>query len=232
MSIKVPISLKLILGVLLIGIGVFAYWTNRLFSKEISQPAEVCISNKFPGKSVLIAELDRARLSVFNDPRYTLWQGDRFYSDFQEEQIERTVVDNGESFQKVDTVNEIYRFIWLRTFHTPSMFRAYRIGTDKFLVSKEFNGTGLTVDKTQKLNDGEWCELIRLLDEADFWNMSKIEIGTLAHDGAFWIVEGLREGRFYVAGQQSPKGGEYRDACIYLMKLSDLNIDENAPEFY
>ncbi len=235
---KMSIWLTLVLGMIVIGIGAFAFWTNRLFSEEIRQPAEICLSNKFPGKSVSIDELKADSRTVFSDTEFGTGEKYEFYSAFQEEEFEKAKFDDEKSFPEIAKADEIYRFSWLRTFHNPYMFRAYRIGDDKLLVAKGTDGKGgygignLILSKTRILSDREWCEFIRRLDEADFWSKEKIDVNTLAHDGSFWMIEGVRERRFYIAGEQSPRGGDFRDACMYLMRISGLNIDENSREFY
>lgn len=85
---------------------------------------------------------------------------------------------------------------------------------------------------SRKLSDSEWCEFINLLDKADFWNRQKMDIGTLSQDGAMWSLEGVREDRYYVVGVLSPIDGPFYDACLYLMKISGLDIDEHSPDFY
>ncbi len=235
---KMPIWLALVLGTILIGMIALAFWTSRLFSEEIRQPAEICLSNNFPGKSVSIDDLDSDSRSVYSDVEFRSRDDDKFYAAFQEERLEKAKFDDEESFPEIANADEIYRFSWLRTFHNPYIFRAYRIGDDKVLVAKGTDGKGgyslgsLIVNKTRILSDREWCEFIRRLGEADFWSKEKIDLDTLANDGSFWIIEGIRERRFYIAGEQSPVGGDFRDACIYLMKLSGLNIDESDPDFY
>ena len=235
---KIPIWITIPIGAVMIGLVAVAFWTGKLYLQEVREPAEICLSNKFPGKSFSINELRANDLSVFSDAEFGTGEKDGFNSSFLEEPFEKAAFDYEKSIPEIAKADEIYRFSWLRTFHNPYMFRAYRIGDDKFFVTKETDGKGgyglgsLILNKTQSLNDQEWCEFIHRLDSADFWNKDKIDIHTLANDGSFWTIEGFREQRVYVAGEQSPVGSDFREACIYLMKLSGLNIDENAPDFY
>jgi hypothetical protein len=176
--------------------------------------------------------------SIFDEERFAWDPADPFYSAFKEEHFDKSRFDSGKADHEIAEADEIYRFFWLRTFHNPYSFRVLRSGNDKVLVVKKTDGYGgyepgsLVVNKTIKLNDQEWCNFLDLLDGADFWNKKKLSIGNLAKDGSFWSIEGIREHRYYVAGEQSPAGGKFREACIYLMRISGEHIDENAQEFY
>jgi len=50
-------------------------------------------------------------------------------------------------------------------------------------------------------------------------------------DGAEWILEGTQKDNYHVVVRHSPndddyrKSGKYRDLCLYILKLSDLHLD-------
>jgi len=52
------------------------------------------------------------------------------------------------------------------------------------------------------------------------------------NDDAEWIVEGMRQGRYQVTDLWTPSNGPYRDACINLLKISGLGIDEKSKDLY
>lgn len=224
----------------IIGLGTFVFWIFSEPITEVSDPPKLCLAKKFPGKSVSLEDLKPqdytpfGELEVFaEDKRVT-----DFYSAFSEEFFDKGKFYNAKSYPEIAAADEIYRFFWLRTFHNPVVIRVYRIGEEKFIVSKKTNGRSgyeygqLILNQSRRLNDSEWCEFIGLLEKADFWNKKKVDVNKLANDGAMWDIEGVREKRYYMTGEQSPKQGGFRDACIYLMRISALNIDENAWEFY
>ncbi|MEQ1643091.1 MAG: hypothetical protein ABL959_06570 [Pyrinomonadaceae bacterium] len=198
----------------------------------------MCVSSEFPGKSVDIGLLNDADRSVYTDSKFSSQPDEKFYSSFLEERFEKAKFEDEENYPDIANADEIYRFFWLRTFHNPYVFRAYRIGDDKFIVSKMTDGKGgygigtVADQKTRQLTDAEWCEFIALLDKANFWSKEKVDVKKLANDGAMWEMEGYRERRYYITGEQSPAGGEFREACLYLMQLSGFKIEEIVWEFY
>ena len=49
---------------------------------------------------------------------------------------------------------------------------------------------------------------------------------TLGLDGARWILEGLKKGRYHVVERWSPEGGKFREAAECLIGLSKLDIEK------
>jgi hypothetical protein len=228
----------------LVGAAAVIYFAFPAIPENVKPPGEICLSKKFPGKSVAVAELSPETRSVYKkrltDEGETIVSDEsgKFYAAFEEERYTPEKFRDGAAFPEIAAADESYRFFWLRTFHNPVAVRLSRTGDDKFLSVKQTDGRGgydfgkLIVNETRRLKDSEWCGFIRLLDEADFWNKNKLDLLTLAHDGAMWNIEGVREQRYYIAGEQSPRTGKFREACIYLMRISGLKIDENSEEFY
>ncbi|MEO6588386.1 MAG: hypothetical protein ABIP06_03570 [Pyrinomonadaceae bacterium] len=241
---KIPVWFLITMSSFIIGIIAVILWTIPSFVENIEPPAEICLSNKFPGNSISIGELEPQDHSVFTKSKIsdqsesTSERNAELFTSFQEEPFEKDKFQNGKAFPELAMAGEIYRFFWLRTFHNPIMIRLYRIGDKKYIVAKQTDGRGgyetgkLVFNKTRQLSDEEWCKFIILLDQANFWTKSKIDVSHLANDGAFWNVEGVRDGRYYITGEQSPRTGKFRDACIYLMRISGLDINETNWEFY
>jgi hypothetical protein len=44
------------------------------------------------------------------------------------------------------------------------------------------------------------------------------------HDGAGWILEGLRDGEYYVVDKQSPENDSYSQLCRYLLQLGKVDV--------
>lgn len=234
---QIPLWLTISLGCFLLGVAAVIYLVMP--GEGIPDiPGEICISNKFPGKSVPIDDINSKTRSVFNSTEFFSEPSDELFKVFQEEKFEGNKFHNGKAFPDIAQPSEIYRFFWLRSFHNPVVIRIYRIGGEKYIVAKQTDGKAgyqmgnLVKSVSRKLTDSEWCEFINLLDKADFWSKNKLDLATLSNDGAMWDLEGARDGRYYASGEQSPVDGSFYDACLYLMKISGLNIDEHSPDFY
>jgi hypothetical protein len=91
-------------------------------------------------------------------------------------------------------------------------------------------GTFVTT-KARPLSDEEWTSFKTLLNQISFWNLPTDERSKpnadgsidLHLDGAEWLIEGFRDGAYHVTDRWSPKG-QYRETCLYLLKLSGLRV--------
>lgn len=125
--------------------------------------------------------------------------------------------------------NEVYRFTWLRTFHKPMTFRVEKTKDSQMLYYKVLNGKGgyepgkIEIEKSKILSKEEWLTFKKLIEKADFWNISlgRSLIGT---DGSEWILEGLTPSEYRVVSVWSPTEGSFYDACIYLISLTGLTV--------
>ena len=136
-----------------------------------------------------------------------------------------------------DQVAEVYRFLWLRTFHHPVALRLQNSGGLKTLVVRQLSGAGgyepggLVVDDVIEIEDQEWDTFERLLDNSNFWQLPETSEAVSGFDGASWVLEAVRDGQYHVVDRWSPDEKDsskedlkFRDACLYLLKLSDLDI--------
>ena len=136
-----------------------------------------------------------------------------------------------------DPTGESYRFLWLRSFHHPVAVRVWSSGDEHFLVVKQLDGAGgyapgrLSVNRTRPLSKDEWDEFVRLLDGICYWQLPT-EDSRLGNDGAQWILEGVKDGRYHIVDRWSPDGGDYRAACLYLLKLSGLGVNPKGVDVY
>ncbi len=134
--------------------------------------------------------------------------------------------------------DEIYRFLWLRTFHHPVVVTIERTGANYTLSSKESDGAGgyepgkIIETHMRPLSSGEWCLLRDALATSDFWNMSVVDEKLGGLDGSEWILEGIRNGRYHAVKRWSPESGKYFELGSYLLALSGRSKESLAGTFY
>ncbi len=139
----------------------------------------------------------------------------------------------------LENEDESYRFLWLRTFHHPVVIHVWRNhDRQHFMIVKRLNGRGGydpgTFDLYWKrpLSYIDWDAFMMHLEHSEFWLMRKENSGMMAMDGAQWIMEGYREGRYHVVDRQSPEPSAYADACLYLLRRSGLLAEIPENEVY
>lgn len=134
--------------------------------------------------------------------------------------------------------DESYRFVWLRSFHRPVMVHVWRTGDRYLTVVKRLNGRGGYAPGTsdlywaRSLTVNDWDSFMMHLEHAQYWQMPTRDNRMMAQDGAQWILEGYREGRYHVVDRQSPDTDAYRDACMYLLRQSGLLAETPVNEVY
>lgn len=143
-----------------------------------------------------------------------------------------------------DKNTETYRFLWLRSFHEPVSIRLYRVKNQNYMTVKQLPSSGivqngqtifpknLTINETRPVSDAEWERFQELLKKSDFWSMPTEDGKLPGTDGARWLLEGIKFNKYHVVNRQSPEQGDYREACIYLLRISGLKIDESKDELY
>ena len=137
-----------------------------------------------------------------------------------------------------DSSSERYRFLWLRSFHPPVAVHVWRVGDSHFITVKQTNGQGgyrpgkLITYVTRSLTKAEWDYFVSLLERSCYWHLPTTSDEPIGTDGAQWILEGVREERYHVVDRWTPQSGDFREACLYLLKLSNLGIDPSAEDTY
>lgn len=134
---------------------------------------------------------------------------------------------------------EVYRFLWLRTFHSPVAIRVLRREQSTTLLGKRLGGSGgydpgdLIEEVAFELDEGDWNEFNRLLEEADYWRAATTEVNLTGLDGAQWILEAVKDGRYHVVDRWSPSAtgspeedSKLREACLHLLKLSGIRAGD------
>lgn len=128
---------------------------------------------------------------------------------------------------------EIYRFLWLRTFHHPISIRVTvanrNVGE---LEVKETNGYGGLPRSGKLIRDDK-----RILSKAEmelfFTNLVKLQLWTSHHsneyrggpDGAQWVLEAVRNGQYRILDVWGPEGSEpMRLFGITMLNLAHMEI--------
>jgi hypothetical protein len=125
-----------------------------------------------------------------------------------------------------------YRFLYLRTFHHPIAVRVELNpdGTGK-LFGTETSGAGgfrtgtVLFRQTIALSKEQVDRFDTLLRGSDFWALPTEDETPPGNDGAQWILEGVRDQKYHIVDRWSPDGGTYREACLYVLKLSQIKVD-------
>ena len=131
---------------------------------------------------------------------------------------------------RLDPAYHGYRFLWLRSFH-PSI--AVRIDIEPsgrgVLTAKRLSGKGgyhpghLIEKRTKDLSARTVMAFLDRLTRADFWHSLPLDRSGL--DGAYWILEGVKDGSYHIEERWSPVRGAFRNACLFLLERSGLDID-------
>lgn len=189
----------------------------------------------FPGKSKEIAALRTP--SYF--PRGLLAQDewrDQFRMDWYTKHL-RAMNETPLHFPD-NMVRESYRFVWLRSFDHPVAVRIWKSETDQFISVNELSGAGgyepgISILKTQRrLSSDEWDSFRRVLEYSCYWDQPTEDPDEAGFDGAQWVLEGVRDGRYHVVDRWTPESGSFREACLYMLKLSRLKIDTKSEPLY
>jgi hypothetical protein len=134
---------------------------------------------------------------------------------------------------------QTYRFLWLRSFHHPISVRL-DVGEDGTAVvtTKITSGQGgdeprkLIVNKSHSLTKEQTAWFLDRIKETGFWDLPTYEttedkVGPTGEktvevhvDGAEWILEGVKDGKFKIVDRWSPEKGSVR--ALGLTMLTDL----------
>ena len=127
----------------------------------------------------------------------------------------------------------VYRFVWLRSFHSPVVVRIWIDAGKRMTTVKELSrviesgSSPLQVERTRSLTPDEWQTFSRLVDTSCFWDMKSTFDDPIAEDGAWWVLEGAWDGHYHITHRQSPSDQSYRELCLYMLKLSGLPLNDS-----
>jgi hypothetical protein len=207
---------------------------SSAFVEPLEVPAAPTVTRCFPGRSVWTQFM--GRLSYFPQGAFSTKEGlDEFVAQWYSKHLSAM---NEKPFYYPDNSEvESYRFLWLRSFHHPIAVRLWSTGGEQFMTLKEMSGAGgyepgkLLVNHTRKISKDEWDEFTRLLEQTCYWELPTRD-GILGNDGAQWILEGVRSGRYHVVDRWTPQSGSYREACLYALKLSGFTVSDSDDRIY
>lgn len=240
------LSLWTIISLVTFSVGICAvlgwFYYNQ---KEIAEIEPVplfdnsCVKSKsFPGLSKKISELQKGESDYFPKNTWKRFESaDTSMNDWYRKYLK--AMDEKSLLDVSDNNKEVYRFLWLRSFHHPIFVRIERTSNSIQLFSKELDGAGgyepgkvfRKVSKT--LDVAQWNEFLGLLEESEYWQMPTEENRELlVADGSQWILEGVKDNRYHIVDRWTPKYGEYREACIFLLKLSGIDTDGLKDDLY
>jgi len=131
--------------------------------------------------------------------------------------------------------DQVFRFLWLRSFHPPFLVQVERRGEDRVLLVKALDspwsaspdgihvGT-LALTQRKALRPDAWDRLAAMRREA-FWGApSSDPSAERGVDGAMWILEGRSWGEYHIVERWTPREGAFREMCLAMLDLSGLNL--------
>ena len=133
-----------------------------------------------------------------------------------------------------NVASDRFRFSWIPTFHPSVVVLAERTPSGPRLTAKILSGAGGyepgTVQRARfiELSESEWTELLNLITASQFSTAPQAEPprNAIGADGAQWILEGVRNGRYNVVDRWSPRrDGPYarhRAVGEWLLRRSGL----------
>jgi hypothetical protein len=140
--------------------------------------------------------------------------------------------DMKESIVYNQSGKNIFRFIWLRSFHKPVVIRLEEADNKIQLTWKMASGAGgyetgeLIVDKSKIISKSEFDKFTSLLATAKYWEMSPQQDSN-GSDGAQWIIEGLQNGKYHFVDRWSSNTEtDFQKCALYLLRLTDLEIPQ------
>jgi hypothetical protein len=128
------------------------------------------------------------------------------------------------------TKGQVYRFLWLRSFHHPVVVRLNVNGDGTgTLVTKVTGGQGgykpvkLIENRTEQLSKQRTKWFLDRIEELKYWELPTREEenpNVVNLDGAQWVVEGVRNETYKIVDRWSPEKGPIK--AIGLMMTIDL----------
>lgn len=127
---------------------------------------------------------------------------------------------------------EIYRFTWLRSFHLPVVIKIQKHHFDFIFTAKELRPEYKEFPEELHTTDSgfisffKWYNFKNKLDKISFWELPVNDPEEQGMDGARWILEGYKDGKYHFIDRWSARGSDFGKACKYLIKISNLKIHE------
>ncbi len=121
---------------------------------------------------------------------------------------------------------EIYRYTNLGTWSNPYVYRIEKCDSIVRITKKRTNGYGgyesgsLVDNETKVINYEKWKSLINKIDSISFWELETH--GERGLDGAEWVLEGYKEGKYHFITRWSPDSygdKKFVETCQYFEKI-------------
>jgi hypothetical protein len=142
----------------------------------------------------------------------------RFHADWYSKHLAAMGEPSLLEVSRRDSTAEVYRFLWLRTFHHPILVRlAVRNDGTARLTLKETDGKGgyepgkLIRNTTAKLSKQQNQWFLDRLEDIGLWKLptrKPPKDGVVGLDGAQWIAEASKAGRYHIVDRWSPLPGD------------------------
>lgn len=132
--------------------------------------------------------------------------------------------------------NQVYRFLWLRSFHHPISIRLdIQPDGNGTLTTKICDGAGgyapgkIIRDQTRILSSPTISEFLSEISARHYWDMPTEEPfnGTIGVDGAQWILEGVNRNNYKIVDRWSPKNGPIKELCLRMVNLAGLKLKKD-----
>jgi len=126
-----------------------------------------------------------------------------------------------------DCVDEAYSLTWIPAFDSPVLVQVWHSGDQAFMVAKRLDTKSWSkFGKVKEVNSRpltnfEWRDFTDLLNRTSYWELSSTVDEIIPHDGAVWIIDGLRSRKFHSVRRRVPNES-YAEICRHLIRLSGL----------
>jgi hypothetical protein len=129
----------------------------------------------------------------------------------------------------------VYRFLWLRSFHNPVVVRLNVSEDGTSLLTVKVTGGqggykpgGLITNKTRPLPKEHTEAFLDRVRGLDYWSLPTREpINDVGLDGAEWVLEAVKDGRYKLVVRWSPRNGPVRALGLTMVnKLAELKIPD------
>ncbi len=124
---------------------------------------------------------------------------------------------------------DVYRFLWLPTFTHPIGVRVDRKASGARLRVVVLDGQGgfepggIAIEKSANWTSDQWDELDQLVDATGFWESPVSPNQAAEMDGTTFVIEGVKAGRYQVAGIVDP-GPLYAAVSSYVLGRCGLDL--------
>jgi hypothetical protein len=130
---------------------------------------------------------------------------------------------------------EVYRFLWLRSFHHPIAIRLeVRPDGTGVLTTRIASGAGgyapgkLIRDSTRALTKADTYTALAKINSDGFWEAPNPVDDQGGTDGSQWVIEGVRDGKYHVVDRWTPSKGVAHDLGImFAFDLAKLNLPKD-----